>query len=115
MTTDGDRTRHWPAIEKKHGEPMQCWFDQVADMTAARIVPRALLHVRLPGAHSLGLCTVLDCYVPRLGERRLVIPRMRMVIGGVARALVARRAEPGAWQRLGLVFDPPAPCDLSPS
>lgn len=30
MGTDaGDRSRHWPAIEKKHGEPMEYWFDQV--------------------------------------------------------------------------------------
>ena len=36
MTTDGDRTRHWPAIEKKHGEPMQYWFDQVADVPSGK-------------------------------------------------------------------------------
>lgn len=26
MSDTGDRTRYWPAIEKKHGEPMEHWF-----------------------------------------------------------------------------------------
>lgn len=36
MASDGDRTRHWPAIEKKHGEPMQFWFDQVAEVPGGK-------------------------------------------------------------------------------
>ena len=36
MATDGDRTRYWPAIETKYGQPMQYWFDQVADVSGGR-------------------------------------------------------------------------------
>ena len=36
MATDGDRSRYWPAIEKKHGEPMQYWFDQVGEVPGGK-------------------------------------------------------------------------------
>jgi uncharacterized protein len=29
--SDGDRTRHWPAIEAKHGRPMRDWFDLLTE------------------------------------------------------------------------------------
>ena len=33
---DGDRTRHFPAIEKKHGGPASRWVDLVRDMDGAK-------------------------------------------------------------------------------
>ena len=34
MTKSGDRTAHWPAIEKKHGQPMEYWFGVMAELKA---------------------------------------------------------------------------------
>lgn len=36
MSADGDRTRFWPAIEKKHGGPMEHWFDQVRAVASGK-------------------------------------------------------------------------------
>ena len=36
MAGDGDRTRHWPAIEKKHGVPIQHWLDLVGEHEGAK-------------------------------------------------------------------------------
>lgn len=33
---DGDRTRHFPAIEKKHGLPVSHWLDLLAEMDGAK-------------------------------------------------------------------------------
>jgi uncharacterized protein YdhG (YjbR/CyaY superfamily) len=44
---DGDRTRFWPAIERKHGQPIQHWFAVLADLAeggAARY-PEQLAHL----------------------------------------------------------------------
>ncbi len=27
--SDGDRTRLWPVIDRKHGQPMRYWFDEL--------------------------------------------------------------------------------------
>jgi hypothetical protein len=51
-----------------------------------------------------------------VNTKTIGVPLDWHVDGGLLNGMVvARRAEPGAWQRLGLVFDPHAPCDLSPS
>lgn len=33
---DGDRTRHWPAIERRHGRPMAYWFDAMQSVEGRR-------------------------------------------------------------------------------
>ncbi len=33
---NGDRARHWPAIERKHGQPIEHWFALVRDLGDAR-------------------------------------------------------------------------------
>lgn len=33
---DGDRTRHWPAIERRHGLPVSHWLDLIAERGDAR-------------------------------------------------------------------------------
>ncbi len=32
MASGGERSTHFPAIEKKHGKPMSRWFGQLADL-----------------------------------------------------------------------------------
>jgi uncharacterized protein YdhG (YjbR/CyaY superfamily) len=38
MTNEGDRSQHFPAIEKKHGKPMSHWFGQLAKLGDAKYV-----------------------------------------------------------------------------
>lgn len=38
MTKEGDRSQHFPAIEKKHGKPMSHWFGQLAKLGDAKYV-----------------------------------------------------------------------------
>jgi uncharacterized protein YdhG (YjbR/CyaY superfamily) len=35
-TTSGDRSKHFPAIERKHGQPVQHWFDLLAEHGEAK-------------------------------------------------------------------------------
>ena len=36
MSGDGDRTRHWPAIERRYGRPVSHWLDLMAEHADAR-------------------------------------------------------------------------------
>jgi uncharacterized protein YdhG (YjbR/CyaY superfamily) len=36
MSADGDRTRHWPAIEQRYGRPISHWLDLMAERADAR-------------------------------------------------------------------------------
>ena len=36
MTDDGDRTRHWPTIERRYGRPISHWLDLMAEHADAR-------------------------------------------------------------------------------
>lgn len=38
MTSSGERSQHFPAIEKKHGKPMSHWFGQLAKLSDAKYV-----------------------------------------------------------------------------
>jgi uncharacterized protein YdhG (YjbR/CyaY superfamily) len=42
MTTDadGDRTRHWPAIEARYGRPISDWLELIAERTGQRYPER---------------------------------------------------------------------------
>ncbi len=42
--SDGDRTRFWPAIERKHGQPIRHWFDVLEELGATRY-PDQLAHL----------------------------------------------------------------------
>ena len=35
-TADGDRTHHFPAIERKHGRPASYWLERLAEMDGAK-------------------------------------------------------------------------------
>lgn len=34
--SDGDRTRHWPAIERRYGRPIADWLELIAERSAQR-------------------------------------------------------------------------------
>lgn len=36
MASNPDRSSHFPAIEKKYGQPMSFWFDQIAEISARK-------------------------------------------------------------------------------
>ena len=36
MATNPDRTSYWPAIEKKYGQPMSYWFDQMDELAGKK-------------------------------------------------------------------------------
>ena len=36
MSADGDRTRHWPAIERRYGRPIAHWLDLMSEHAEAR-------------------------------------------------------------------------------
>lgn len=38
MSDSGDRTRHWPAIEKKYGEPVEHWLALVKSVDSGKYV-----------------------------------------------------------------------------
>lgn len=54
-TSDGDRTRFWPAIERKHGQPIRHWFAVLEELGATRY-PEQLAHLmethRFSRAHA---------------------------------------------------------------
>ena len=45
MATNPDRSSYFPAIEKKHGQPMSYWFDQMAEI-ADRKYPEQIAYLR---------------------------------------------------------------------
>jgi uncharacterized protein YdhG (YjbR/CyaY superfamily) len=45
MATNPDRASYFPAIEKKHGQPMSYWFDQMAEI-ADRKYPEQIAYLR---------------------------------------------------------------------
>ncbi len=49
MTDDGDRTRYWPAIERRYGQPIEHWFAVLAAHGGTRY-PELLEH--LVGTHG---------------------------------------------------------------
>jgi uncharacterized protein len=45
MATNPDRASYFPAIEKKHGQPMSYWFDQMAEISD-RKYPEQIAYLR---------------------------------------------------------------------
>lgn len=43
MADPGDRSRHWPAIEAKHGQPVEHWLDRVRGVESGRYVDQMAL------------------------------------------------------------------------
>ncbi|MFM7694979.1 MAG: DUF4287 domain-containing protein, partial [Actinomycetota bacterium] len=43
MADPGDRSRHWPAIEAKHGQPVEHWLDRVRGVESGRHVDQMAL------------------------------------------------------------------------
>ena len=44
-TASGDRSQHFPAIEKKHGQPISNWIDRVKDLGEAKY-PEQISYLR---------------------------------------------------------------------
>ena len=45
MATNPDRSAHFPAIEKKYGQPMSYWFEQMAEISDRRY-PEQIAYLR---------------------------------------------------------------------
>ena len=101
----GDRTRYWPAIEKKHGRPMQYWFDlmkgqegrtyqQQVDMLRgehgfSQAHANALV-MYTRGSASQRRFATLDDYIDALA------PEPAATVRAIVRA-IARGCPDGAW------------------
>ena len=57
MTGDGDRTKFFPAIERKHGGPISLWIDRLGELGAAKY-PEQIAYLRED--HGFLVLTVRD-------------------------------------------------------
>jgi uncharacterized protein YdhG (YjbR/CyaY superfamily) len=63
MTSDdGDRTRFFPAIERKHGGPMSIWFDRLRELGEAKY-PEQIAYLREDHGFSQAHANALVMYV----------------------------------------------------
>ena len=60
--SDGDRTKHFPAIEKKHGEPIKTWIKRLQDLGDAKY-PRQIAFLREDHGFSQTHANALVMYV----------------------------------------------------
>ncbi|MGD9792359.1 MAG: DUF4287 domain-containing protein [Acidimicrobiia bacterium] len=58
----GDRTRFFPAIERKHGEPIQRWIDRLAELGDAKY-PEQIAYLRENHGFSQAHANALVMYV----------------------------------------------------
>jgi uncharacterized protein len=58
----GDRTKFFPAIEKKHGGPMSIWFDRLAELGDAKY-PEQIAYLRENHGFSQAHANALVMYV----------------------------------------------------
>jgi uncharacterized protein YdhG (YjbR/CyaY superfamily) len=61
MATNPDRASYFPAIEKKHGQPMSYWFDQMAEI-ADRKYPEQIAYLRENHGFSTAHANALVLY-----------------------------------------------------
>ena len=61
-TSDGDRTRFFPAIEKKHGGPISLWIERLNDLGEAKY-PEQIAFLRENHAFSQAHANALVMYV----------------------------------------------------
>jgi uncharacterized protein YdhG (YjbR/CyaY superfamily) len=59
---DGDRTKFFPAIEKKHGGPMSIWLDRLAELGDAKY-PEQIAYLRENHGFSQAHANALVMYV----------------------------------------------------
>jgi uncharacterized protein len=61
-SNDGDRSKFFPAIEKKHGGPISLWIDQVRDLGEAKY-PEQIAYLRENYGFSQAHANALVMYV----------------------------------------------------
>ena len=59
---DGDRTKHFPAIERKHGGPISIWIDRLRDLGESRY-PEQIAYLRENHGFSQAHANALVMYV----------------------------------------------------
>jgi uncharacterized protein YdhG (YjbR/CyaY superfamily) len=59
---DGDRTRFFPAIERKHGGPMSIWFDRIRELGDAKY-PEQIAYLRENHGFSQAHANALVMYM----------------------------------------------------
>ena len=62
VTDDGDRSRYFPAIERKHGGPMSLWFDRIRELGDARY-PEQISYLRENHGFSQAHANALVMYM----------------------------------------------------
>ena len=62
VDSDGDRTKHFPAIEKKHGEPIKTWIKRLQDLGDAKY-PQQIAFLREDHGFSQAHANALVMYV----------------------------------------------------
>jgi len=62
MTGDGDRTKFFPAIERKHGGPISLWIDRLGELGAAKY-PEQIAYLREDHGFSQSHANALVMYV----------------------------------------------------
>jgi hypothetical protein len=68
MATNPDRASYFPAIEKKYGQPMSYWFDQM-DEIADRKYPEQIAFLRENHGFSQAHAQRTGHVQPRLDQR----------------------------------------------
>lgn len=70
----GDRSRHFPAIEKKHGEPIKVWIERLNDLGDAKY-PEQIAYLRENHGFSQAHANALVMYVRgSASSKRFVTP-----------------------------------------
>jgi uncharacterized protein len=62
VADDGDRTRYFPAIERKHGGPMSLWFDRIRELGDAKY-PEQIAYLRENHGFSQAHANALVMYM----------------------------------------------------
>ena len=135
MADDGDRTKHWPAIERKHGQPIEHWIALVRAVPDARYAPQMAVlqdehgfsrtHANAVVMYARGSTSAkrfdtvdgyLDGFDPAaqrtvrtvLGAIERAHPAAETVIATVAKARLARFAMPAGSQIHETILSDPA-------
>lgn len=62
MDSSGDRTKHFPAIERKHGGPISLWIDRLTELGDAKY-PEQIAYLRETHGFSQAHANALVMYV----------------------------------------------------
>jgi uncharacterized protein len=94
MADDGDRARHFPGIERRHGGPISMWIDRVRDLGDAKY-PEQIAYLRENHGFSRAHANAVVMYVRgspnarRFGSPDEWFAAQDPVAAGTARAIFA--------------------------